>query len=116
MTICLECPSWLHPLYTLSRSIDREVLSPLYYPRISTLTVLSVARDAGREDVVGHWSMMRLRISWQVHRRRDQEPEMQDPLCNFRINGTSQSETPALTGTALERGLSTAWNANDFSD
>jgi len=43
-------------------------------------------------------------------RRRDQEPEMQDPLCNFRINGTSQSKMLASTGTALEvyqlRGMS----------
>jgi len=27
-----------------------------------------MTRDAGQEDD-GHWSMMRLRISWQVHRR-----------------------------------------------
>lgn len=46
----------------------------------------------------------------------DQEPEMQDPLCNFRTNGTSRLATPALTGTALERGLPTPWNANGFSD
>lgn len=98
MMICLEHRSKLQPLYTLSRSVDREVLPPLFYSRVSTLTVLSMGRDTGHGADGGHWSMMRLRISWQVHRRRDQEPEMQDPLCNFRTNGTSRLATPAPTG------------------